>query len=90
VRFVLQIGTIFPGAYYLIQLGRFLPASVKYTVTIHRLIVLTFSLERFLENFLSPAFAKRVLLQSAWSQIMVGGTHFFCKTGSDRLLNTIP
>ena len=30
-------------------------------------------LHRFLESSLSPAFARRVLGNSAWSQIMVGG-----------------
>ena len=31
---------------------------------------------RFLENNLSPAFAKRVLGVSEWSQIIVGGSNF--------------
>ena len=33
-------------------------------------------LHRFLENSLAPAFAKRVLETSAWSQIVVGGSNF--------------
>ena len=33
-------------------------------------------LHRFLENSLAPAFAKRVLGTSAWSQIVVGGSNF--------------
>ena len=33
-------------------------------------------LHRFLENSLAPAFAKRVLNNSAWSQIIVGGSNF--------------
>jgi len=33
-------------------------------------------LHRFVENSLAPAFAKRVLLTSAWSQIIVGGSNF--------------
>lgn len=33
-------------------------------------------LHRFLENSLAPAFAKRVLETSAWSQIIVGGSNF--------------
>ncbi|KAJ3548438.1 hypothetical protein NMY22_g1271 [Coprinellus aureogranulatus] len=33
-------------------------------------------LHRFLESSLAPAFAKRVLGISAWSQIMVGGSNF--------------
>lgn len=33
-------------------------------------------LHRFLENSLAPAFAKRVLGTSAWSQIIVGGSNF--------------
>lgn len=33
-------------------------------------------LHRFLESSLAPAFAKRVLLISAWSQIIVGGSNF--------------
>ncbi|KAF9045093.1 major facilitator superfamily domain-containing protein [Panaeolus papilionaceus] len=33
-------------------------------------------LHRFLENSLAPAFAKRVLGISAWSQIIVGGSNF--------------
>lgn len=33
-------------------------------------------LHRYLENGLAPAFAKRVLLTSAWSQIIVGGSNF--------------
>ncbi len=31
---------------------------------------------RFLENTLAPAFAKRALTVSAWSQIIVGGSNF--------------
>ncbi|KAF5334910.1 hypothetical protein D9611_010003 [Ephemerocybe angulata] len=33
-------------------------------------------LHRFLENSLAPAFAKRTLTVSAWSQIIVGGSNF--------------
>ncbi|KAJ2919630.1 hypothetical protein MD484_g853, partial [Candolleomyces efflorescens] len=33
-------------------------------------------LHRFLENTLAPAFARRVLEVSAWSQIIVGGSNF--------------
>lgn len=33
-------------------------------------------LHRFLESSLGPAFARRVLQTSAWSQIMVGGSNF--------------
>jgi len=33
-------------------------------------------LHRFLENSLAPVFAKRVLGNSAWSQIIVGGSNF--------------
>jgi hypothetical protein len=33
-------------------------------------------LHRFVENSLAPAFAKRVLGTSAWSQIIVGGSNF--------------
>ena len=33
-------------------------------------------MHRFLENSLAPAFAKRVLGISAWSQIIVGGSNF--------------
>jgi len=33
-------------------------------------------MHRFLENSLAPAFAKRVLGVSAWSQIIVGGSNF--------------
>lgn len=33
-------------------------------------------LHRFLESNLAPAFAKRVLNVSAWSQIIVGGSNF--------------
>lgn len=33
-------------------------------------------LHRFLEASLAPAFARRILLTSAWSQIMVGGSNF--------------
>ncbi|KAJ2921517.1 hypothetical protein H1R20_g15573, partial [Candolleomyces eurysporus] len=33
-------------------------------------------LHRFLENTLAPAFARRVLNVSAWSQIIVGGSNF--------------
>lgn len=33
-------------------------------------------MHRFLENSLAPAFAKRVLGTSAWSQIIVGGSNF--------------
>ena len=33
-------------------------------------------MHRFLENGLAPAFAKRVLGVSAWSQIIVGGSNF--------------
>jgi hypothetical protein len=33
-------------------------------------------MHRFLESSLAPAFAKRVLGISAWSQIIVGGSNF--------------
>jgi len=33
-------------------------------------------MHRFLENSLAPAYAKRVLDLSAWSQIIVGGSNF--------------
>lgn len=35
-------------------------------------------LHRFLESSLAPAFAKRTLGVSAWSQIIVGGSNFGC------------
>jgi hypothetical protein len=35
-------------------------------------------LHRFLESSLAPAYARRVLGTSAWSQIIVGGAHISC------------
>jgi len=54
-------------------------------------------LHRFLENNLAPAFAKRVLGTSAWSQIIVGGSNFGELLGalsvfvlSDRVTTPLP
>lgn len=41
-----------------------------------RLSALAFYLHRYLESSLAPAFSKRVLDNSDWAQIIVGGSNF--------------
>ncbi|PPQ75553.1 hypothetical protein CVT24_013245 [Panaeolus cyanescens] len=62
------IQSVYVGAIIIFTHRRFIWLVPGYAVALY--------LHRFLENTLAPAFAKRILGISAWSQIIVGGSNF--------------
>ncbi|KJA24867.1 hypothetical protein HYPSUDRAFT_85694 [Hypholoma sublateritium FD-334 SS-4] len=60
--------SIYVGAKLVFTNRRFIWLFCAYSLALY--------MHRFLENSLAPAFAKRVLGTSAWSQIIVGGSNF--------------
>jgi hypothetical protein len=59
---------IWVGGKLVFRNRRFIWLFPSYTIALY--------MHRFLENSLAPAYAKRVLDLSAWSQIIVGGSNF--------------
>ncbi|GAA5822424.1 hypothetical protein JCM11251_006334 [Rhodosporidiobolus azoricus] len=64
----LFVKSIYTGGWIIFSHRRFIWLFPGYALALY--------LHRFLESSLAPAFAKRVLGVSAWSQIMVGGSNF--------------
>ncbi|KAF9555664.1 MFS general substrate transporter [Agrocybe pediades] len=62
------VQSIYVGSKLVLTNRRFIWLLPAYTLALY--------LHRALENTLAPAFAKRVLSVSAWSQIIVGGSNF--------------
>ncbi|KAH9476842.1 hypothetical protein JR316_0010758 [Psilocybe cubensis] len=60
--------SIYVGSKIVLTNRRFIWLLPSYAIALY--------MHRFLENSLAPAFAKRILGTSAWSQIIVGGSNF--------------
>lgn len=75
-NFFVNVGRGFLGFGESIWVGGKLILTNRYFIWLLPAYSVALYLHRFLENSLAPAFARRVLDVSAWSQIIVGGSNF--------------
>ncbi|KAG7439275.1 uncharacterized protein BT62DRAFT_770006 [Guyanagaster necrorhizus] len=75
-NYLIQVGRGISGFGESIWVGTMMVLGNRRFVWLVPGYALALYLHRFLENTLAPAFAKRALGVSAWSQIIVGGSNF--------------
>jgi hypothetical protein len=75
-NYLKQIGLGAIGFFESIYVGFMLVFTNRSFIWLFPSYAVALYMHRFLENSLAPAFAKRVLNISAWSQIIVGGSNF--------------